>query len=89
MPKVSADEKAKIAQQSQDQSRKFEAIIQSMTIGERRKPTILKASRRQRVARGSGTKLSDVNALLKQFKQAQKMTKKLKKVQKKLLRFAN
>jgi len=87
--KIPKDERAKIAEQSQTQSKKFEAIIQSMTIEERRKPHMLKASRRQRIARGSGNKVSDVNALLKQFKQAQKMTKKLKKVQKKLLRFSN
>jgi len=87
--KIPKDERAKIAEQSQTQSKKFEAIIQSMTVQERRKPHMLKASRRQRIARGSGNKVSDVNALLKQFKQAQKMTKKLKKVQKKLLRFSN
>ena len=89
MPKVSPDERAKMAEQGEVQSRKFEAIILSMTPHERRRPVILKASRRQRIAKGSGTQVKDVNALLKQFKQAQKMGKKLKKAQKKLLRFAN
>lgn len=89
MPKLSADERSKAAEQGQAQTKKFEAIIQSMTVDERRKPMILKASRRTRIAKGSGTEVRDVNALLKQFKQAQKMTKKLKKVQKKLLRFGN
>jgi len=59
------------------------AIIQSMTRDERRKPELIKASRKQRIARGSGTTVQDVNKLLKQFNEAQKMMKKVKKMGKK------
>ncbi len=52
-----------------------EAIIKSMTIAERRNPNILNGSRKKRVARGSGTKVQDVNRLLKQFEDARKMMK--------------
>jgi signal recognition particle subunit SRP54 len=61
------------------QLKKTEAIISSMTSGERRNPKILNASRRRRIASGSGTKVQDVNRLIKQFKQAQRMFKGLKK----------
>jgi signal recognition particle subunit SRP54 len=54
---------------------KVEAIIQSMTPAERRNPTVIKASHRNRIANGSGTTTSDVNQLLKQFKQVQQMMK--------------
>lgn len=57
--------------------RKIEAIISSMTIEERRKPRILNASRKRRIARGSGTQVQDVNALLTQFRQMQRMMKQL------------
>jgi signal recognition particle subunit SRP54 len=52
---------------------KIEAIIRSMTADERRNPNIVNGSRRGRIARGSGTTTSDVNHLLKQFKQVQQM----------------
>jgi len=51
------------------------AIIRSMTIKERRNPSILNASRRKRIATGSGTTVQDVNSLIKQFEQTQKMMK--------------
>lgn len=51
------------------------AIIRSMTIKERRNPSILNASRRRRIAAGSGTTVQDVNSLIKQFEQTQKMMK--------------
>lgn len=54
-----------------------QAIIQSMTPEERRKPIIVKDSRKKRIARGSGTKVSDVNRLLKQFEETKKMMKQL------------
>jgi signal recognition particle subunit SRP54 len=57
--------------------RKIEAIISSMTREERRKPRIINASRKRRIARGSGTKVQDVNALLTQFRQMQRMMKQL------------
>ncbi len=53
----------------------IEAIIQSMTKEERRKPSIIGASRKIRIAKGSGTKVQDINQLLKQFEQMQKMMK--------------
>ncbi len=56
-----------------------EAIINSMTPAERRKPDILNGSRKRRIAAGSGTQIQDLNRLLKQFKQMQKMMKKMKK----------
>jgi signal recognition particle subunit SRP54 len=65
-----------------------EAIIKSMTMKERQKPEIINFSRRKRIAEGSGTTLTQVNALLKQFEQMQKMMKqfsnpkKLKKLSK-------
>ena len=57
---------------------KLEAIISSMTLKERRKPEIIKASRKQRIANGSGTTVQDVNKLLAQFEQMQKMMKLMK-----------
>jgi signal recognition particle subunit SRP54 len=56
---------------------RVEAIILSMTPHERRHPEIIKGSRRQRIARGSGTSVQQVNALIKQFGQMQKMMKGL------------
>ncbi len=56
-----------------------EAIIQSMTIGERRQPKVLNGSRRVRIARGSGTTVTEVNALVNRFGQAAKMMKTVAK----------
>jgi len=56
---------------------RVEAIICSMTSHERRRPDILNASRRRRIARGSGTQVSDVNRLVKQFEQSRAMMKQL------------
>jgi len=64
-----------------------EAIILSMTPEERRKPGIINAGRRRRIARGSGTEVRDVNQMLRSFEDARKMSKNMKKMQKKLLRF--
>jgi len=60
---------------AEKEMKKVEAIIQSMTKEERRKPDILKASRKIRIAKGSGTDVSDVNKLLKQFEQMKSMMK--------------
>jgi signal recognition particle subunit SRP54 len=57
--------------------RRVEAIINSMTREERRNPRVLNASRKRRIARGSGTQVQDVNALLTQFRQMQRMMKQL------------
>lgn len=54
------------------------AIIQSMTPQERRNPDIIKASRRQRIAKGSGTSIQQVNQLLKQFEQSKEMMRQIK-----------
>jgi signal recognition particle subunit SRP54 len=57
---------------------RFEAIIGSMTPQERQHPDVINGSRRQRIARGSGTSVQDVNRLLKQYAQLRKMMKQLK-----------
>ena len=54
------------------------AIIDSMTKKERTNPDIIKASRKIRISKGSGTKVQDINRLLKQFMHSQKMMKKMK-----------
>jgi signal recognition particle subunit SRP54 len=54
---------------------RVEAMIKSMTVEERRKPDLINGSRRLRIANGSGTTTSDVNALLQQFKEMQRMMK--------------
>ena len=61
------------------QFKQSEAIINSMTIRERRDPDILNASRRRRIAAGSGMDVQDVNRLVKQFREAQKLMKTLQK----------
>ena len=60
---------------AEKEMKKVEAIIQSMTKEERKKPDILKASRKIRIAKGSGTEVSDVNKLLKQFDQMKSVMK--------------
>ena len=55
----------------------IEAIINSMTLKERAKHNIINASRKRRIAQGSGTRVNDINKLLKQFTQMQKMMKKV------------
>ncbi|RUO55316.1 signal recognition particle protein [Pseudidiomarina homiensis] len=57
---------------------RMEAIISSMTLKEREFPDLIKGSRKRRIAAGSGTQVQDVNRLLKQFLQMQKMMKKMK-----------
>jgi signal recognition particle subunit SRP54 len=56
-----------------------EAIINSMTVQERRHPDILNAGRRRRIARGSGTEVQVVNQVIKQFREAQKLFKTIQK----------
>jgi signal recognition particle subunit SRP54 len=69
---------AKMKDQANDkQFTQMEAIINSMTPGERQKPDVIKGSRKRRIATGSGTQIQDVNRLLKQFTQMQKMMKKM------------
>lgn len=69
---------AKIKEQANDkQFVQMEAIINSMTPSERTRPDVIKGSRKKRIATGSGTQIQDVNRLLKQFTQMQKMMKKM------------
>ena len=56
---------------------KVEAMISSMTMAERRDPKIINPSRKQRIAKGSGTTVTEVNQLLRNFEQMQKMMKKI------------
>src|SRR5688572_1979776 len=63
---------------------RFDAIILSMTPGERKSPEVINGSRRQRIARGSGTSVQDVNRLLKQYAQLRKMMKQFKNVEGKM-----
>ncbi len=64
---------------------RIEAIINSMTLVERHRPQILDGSRRKRIASGSGTKVQDVNQLIKQFQSMRKMMKKFGKMNKRQL----
>ena len=65
-----------------DQMKHTEAIILSMTMEERRNPDIINASRKRRIARGSGLTVQDINQLLNSFKQSQKMMKQMMGMQK-------
>jgi signal recognition particle subunit SRP54 len=64
-------------QLAQDGLKRTEAIINSMTLAERRNPDLLNASRRRRIASGSGTTVQDVNTLVKQFRDMQKLMKQM------------
>ena len=64
---------------AENQLKMTEAIISSMTPHERRKPDVLNASRRRRIASGSGTEVQDVNRLIKQYREAQRLFKNIKK----------
>ena len=64
-------------EQGEVQLKKTEAMINSMTRAEREKPAIIDPKRKRRIAAGSGTQVSDVNQLLKQFEQMQKMMKQM------------
>lgn len=65
--------------EAQERMKRVEAIILSMTIKERQKPRMLNASRKRRIAQGSGTTVQEVNQLLKQFRDMRKMIKMIKK----------
>jgi len=66
------------ADDAEKQMGRTEAIINSMTLRERHRPKILNASRKRRVARGSGTTVQEINQLLSQFRQIQKMMRQFK-----------
>ena len=65
------------SQVDEGELRRFEAILDSMTLFERAHPSVVNGSRRKRIASGSGTSVSDVNRLLRRFGEARKMVKKL------------
>ncbi|PLW68074.1 signal recognition particle protein [Pseudohalioglobus lutimaris] len=71
---------AQMAQQNMDTKMfsRMEAMINSMTPEERRRPELIQGARKRRITRGSGTQVQDLNRLLKQHKQMQKMMKKMK-----------
>ena len=73
-PAASARRRAsRMSQVSDDDLKQIEAIIRSMTPQERRNPQLIKGGRRKRIAKGSGRQVHEVNELLNQFKQMQKM----------------
>ena len=71
-------QKLKDANVDEKELDRVEAIIRSMTLEERRNPNIINGRRRKRIATGSGTRVQDVNKLLKNFEQSKKMMKKIK-----------
>lgn len=79
LPGMPAMPQGNAMQMGEKQFARQEAIINSMTMDERQRPDIINGSRKKRIARGSGTQIQDVNRLLKQFKQMQKMMKKFSK----------
>ena len=83
IPGFSSSKQLKDFQPDEKDLKHIEAIIYSMTPGERRKPEVINGSRRQRIAAGSGSSVQDVNRLLKQFDQARKMMKGLSDMGKK------
>lgn len=70
--------KLKGAEVDESKMRRYKATIQSMTMYEREHPEVIKASRRKRIAEGSGTSIPDVNQLLNSFNQSKEMLKQLK-----------
>ena len=77
MPGMSGMTQAMKNQVDDKQIRRLEAMINSMTPQERRFPKVINGSRKKRIAAGSGTQIQDVNRMLKQFTQMQKMMKKM------------
>ncbi|MEG0115229.1 MAG: signal recognition particle protein, partial [Hydrogenoanaerobacterium sp.] len=77
IPGVSGQIKDADAEQGEIQLNQIETIINSMTKKERAKPAIVNPSRKRRIAAGSGTRVEDINRLLRQFEQMQKMMKQM------------
>ncbi|HNZ08869.1 MAG TPA: signal recognition particle protein [Bacillota bacterium] len=75
IPGLSSNRKLKDLKVDEKQMSRVEAIIYSMTPGERRRPDTIDSSRKKRIAAGSGTKVQDVNALLKQYEETKKLLK--------------
>jgi len=68
------------ADKAENELKRVEAIINSMTLEERRNPALLNGSRRRRIAQGSGTTVTDVNRLMKQFLEMKKMMQRVSKL---------
>jgi signal recognition particle subunit SRP54 len=68
------------AEKAEQEMKRVEAIINSMTVEERRNPAILNGGRRRRIAQGSGTTVTDVNRLMKQFMEMKKMMQRVSKL---------
>ncbi len=86
MPGLGRQTKKMQGQLDESELKKTEAIIRSMTLHERAHPEIIKGSRRRRIALGSGTNPSDVNRVLNQFKQTQRLMRQFSNNPKGLLR---
>ena len=86
MPGLGRQSKKMQDQLDESELKKTEAIIRSMTLEEREKPEIIKGSRRRRIALGSGTNPSDVNRVLNQFKQTQRLMRQFSNNPKGLMR---
>ena len=76
LPGVSGNKTVNIEQSEQD-FKSFEAIIQSMTKAEREDPNLLNASRRKRIAAGSGQSVQKINQLVKRYEESRKMMKQM------------
>jgi len=74
MPKITEEQE----KEANEQMKKTKAVISSMTLEERTNPSILKASRKIRIAKGSGTQASDVNRVINQYEKMKEMMKQLK-----------
>jgi signal recognition particle subunit SRP54 len=77
MPGLGGARQLKNLQVDEQELKRIEAIIYSMTPEERRNPAVLNGSRKKRIASGSGTRVQDVNRLLKQFAEVNKMMRQL------------
>lgn len=73
IPGLNKDDRQKISHEGEKQFKKMEVFISSMTPQERKNPDLLNASRKKRIARGSGMELSELNAFVTQFEQMRKM----------------
>ena len=67
------------ADKAEKELKRVEAIINSMTLEERRNPAVLNGSRRRRIAQGSGTTVTEINRLMKQFMEMKKMMQRVSK----------
>ena len=77
MPGMGAQLSDSDAENGEKKMAQMEAMIYSMTVEERRNPSLLNPSRKHRIARGAGVDISEVNRMVKQFEQSRKMMKQL------------